>query len=134
MAMSDEALYAAMKAKGHSPKLDEAGEIDLFVYYDYDNMHNGPGCFRCGWSCSQHSVYETDIPQCTEVETSIEFIEDTGAGYMWTATAKDKKYHLALNGPNWILYDQELNQVASDEDIDELQQKIGFTIVLKSAE
>lgn len=127
----DNKLHQAMKAKGHSPMLNDKGEIDVFVF---DTMnHSGPKCFRCDWWCCQFCLKdETEIPQCTEVETSIVFVEEDGPGYTWTA--KDKKYYLVLHGPTWILLDKSLRNLAFDDDIEELQKKIGFTIVFKTWE
>jgi hypothetical protein len=52
----------AMKAKGHSPKMNEDGSLDIFAH-DADT-HNGPGCTACGWRCCWHCDKPKDIPAC----------------------------------------------------------------------
>ncbi len=42
----------ALVAAGHTPKLDEDGELDMFTL-DYDH-HNGPGCTACGQTWCEH--------------------------------------------------------------------------------
>jgi hypothetical protein len=54
----------AMKAKGHTPILDEDGEVDMRVLDDDENFHNGPGCATCRecwcWLC----LKPDKIPSC----------------------------------------------------------------------
>ncbi len=53
----------AMTKKGHTPQLDEDGEIDLFAYSP--DGHNGPRCTTCKWSCCRHCESVENIPKCT---------------------------------------------------------------------
>jgi len=55
--------YEAMKLKGHMPIMDEDGDLDCWVT-NYD-IHNGPGCAVCGWTCCEHCDSIDDIPECT---------------------------------------------------------------------
>ncbi|MDH7796381.1 MULTISPECIES: hypothetical protein [unclassified Beijerinckia] len=65
MAM-DENWFDAMKARGHTPRMDD-GEIDMF--FRSAGYHNGPGCETCGWSCCCHCEDVDEIPQCSEPTT-----------------------------------------------------------------
>ena len=53
---------AALKAKGHTPILDEDGDLDMWVC-DY-GIHNGPGCDTCGETWCQHCNRPADIGPC----------------------------------------------------------------------
>ena len=59
---TEEKWLEAMKAKGHMPKLDDDGGLDLFVL-DVD-FHNGPGCTICFWNCCMNCEGVDDIPEC----------------------------------------------------------------------
>lgn len=53
------------KRQDPDPEFDgpEGPPIDWFaVSHD---IHNGPECVRCGWSCCQHCTTKDRIPQCT---------------------------------------------------------------------
>lgn len=52
----------AMIAAGHSPHLDEDGEIDMF-YMSYD-IHNGPQCILCHRSWCEHCTKPENIEPC----------------------------------------------------------------------
>lgn len=60
--------FEAMKAKGHSPSVDEFG-LDIFAF-DGD-YHNGPACSVCGWSCCWHCDGVEDIPACNVIEGTV---------------------------------------------------------------
>lgn len=60
---SDEDWIDAMKAKGHTPRMDE-GRLDIF--FCDSGFHNGPGCDTCHWSCCNHCDTIEDIPECSE--------------------------------------------------------------------
>lgn len=49
-----------MKEKGHSPRFDEDGDLDIFALEA--DPHNGPGCSVCGgmwcWNCEQPEEIE----------------------------------------------------------------------------
>ena len=54
---------AALKAKGHTPVLDEDGKIDWFVCDG--GYHNGPGCSVCLKSWCEHCTQDPDtIGEC----------------------------------------------------------------------
>lgn len=52
----------AMIAKGHVPKREADGSVDIFVQ-DSD-IHNGPGCSVCGESWCWHCTDAEDIKPC----------------------------------------------------------------------
>lgn len=54
--------FDAMKAKGHSPVLDEDGDIDLLVAGA--GYCNGPKCWVCGWFTCVHCENTDNIPPC----------------------------------------------------------------------
>jgi hypothetical protein len=54
---------AAMKAKGHTPALNDEGEFNSFAYSA--GTHNGPACSECGRDCCWHCTEIDDIPECT---------------------------------------------------------------------
>lgn len=51
-----------MEAKGHTPVVNEDGELNLFVFST--GLHNGPGCATCGWSCCWHCDGTNAITKC----------------------------------------------------------------------
>ena len=61
MRESDQHWYDAMRRQGHIPRMYD-GEIDVWVM-DSD-IHNGPGCQVCWWSCCMHCDSTSDIPKC----------------------------------------------------------------------
>lgn len=58
----------AMRARGHVPRLDDKGNLDIFVLdVEMSFMgHNGPGCARCDWKCCWHCVGIDEIPKCVK--------------------------------------------------------------------
>lgn len=77
--------YQAMKAKGHSPVIDEERLAELreeeglgvepwramdmwVIAYE---IHNGPGCSVCGWSCCEHCDDVDKIPDCDCIEGDV---------------------------------------------------------------
>jgi hypothetical protein len=61
----------AMRAKGHTPSVDEDdGWLNIFAY-DV-GQHNGPGCSTCGWACCWHCDDIKDIPECTNPALELE--------------------------------------------------------------
>ena len=61
--MFNDEFIRVMRAKGHSPILEEDGEVNWF-FMDAD-YHNGPGCEACGWRDCHHCIEAKDIPECT---------------------------------------------------------------------
>lgn len=66
---TNEEWITAMKAKGHSPILDEDGELDCWVM-EFD-IHNGPGCSICGDSWCEHCTKPEEIGACDCIEGAI---------------------------------------------------------------
>lgn len=54
------------RARGHTPVLDEDGEVDIFV--TNPNGHNGPGCVTCEWTRCMHCCTVDQIPECASTE------------------------------------------------------------------
>jgi hypothetical protein len=44
------------------PIMDGKGQVEWFAMEE--DIHNGPGCSSCGWSCCMHCNGPEDIPQC----------------------------------------------------------------------
>lgn len=72
--MADDNWIEAMRAKGHSPCMED-GRVDIFVMDS--GFHNGPGCITCGESWCMHCTAPENIEPCIGVEA---------------ATARDAKY------------------------------------------
>jgi hypothetical protein len=47
---------------GHTFVLDEEGEPDFWAVSQ--DIHNGPRCSTCGYSCCAHCTKAKNIPQC----------------------------------------------------------------------
>jgi len=57
----------AMLAKGHTPVVDNYGDIDGFAYSE--GFCNGPKCETCGWATCWHCYPDpSDIPNCTNTK------------------------------------------------------------------
>jgi hypothetical protein len=54
--------FDALVAQGHTPVLNECGDLDVFVCNV--GHHNGPGCSTCHWDDCWHCLKPTDIPKC----------------------------------------------------------------------
>ena len=52
----------ALEANGHTPALDEDGELDAFCLGN--DPHNGPGCSTCGFKMCWHCHGMDFIPIC----------------------------------------------------------------------
>ena len=66
----DPKIIEWMKAKGHSPILTGAGDVDAWALnYGY---HNGPGCSICGEMWCVHCVRgPDDIEECSYIDGSV---------------------------------------------------------------
>ena len=53
----------ALREKGHNPRFDECGFLNIFVL-DIDHC-NGPGCSICKQSWCWHCSSLDQIPECT---------------------------------------------------------------------
>lgn len=62
MSKRSEEWTAAFLAAGHTFVLDEEGRPDFFAT-SYD-IHNGPVCSKCNWSCCHHCIPKEQIPEC----------------------------------------------------------------------
>jgi len=51
-----------MREKGHTPTVDEDGNVNMFVT-DF-GYHNGHGCSTCGWTTCIHCDGIEKIPEC----------------------------------------------------------------------
>lgn len=54
----------AFLAAGHTFVLGEDGRPDFFVMSI--DIHNGPRCATCGWTCCEHCTPAKEIPPCSE--------------------------------------------------------------------
>lgn len=52
----------AMTDKGHSPYLNEDGQLDTWRVNE--DIHNGPECMTCHFSFCMHCRSIKDIPEC----------------------------------------------------------------------
>jgi hypothetical protein len=59
----DQEWIDAMRARGHTPCLDDDGDLDRFAM-DRDH-HNGPGCDTCHTSWCWHCDTPDEIDECT---------------------------------------------------------------------
>lgn len=65
--------FDAMRAKGHMPRVDEDGGLDIFAMSA--EFHNGPSCEACGWNCCMHCEGIKDIPACDKPPLELEATE-----------------------------------------------------------
>lgn len=66
MADHEDPFIAAMIAKGHTPRMNDDGSVDIFVT-DVGH-HNGPGCSVCRDTWCQHCTAPEKIEPCIEAE------------------------------------------------------------------
>lgn len=59
---SEELWLEALEANGHSPVLNEDGELDIFAYSD--DYHNGPRCSSCCQVWCKHCTPPVAISYC----------------------------------------------------------------------
>jgi hypothetical protein len=58
-----EAWLTQAKAQGHTLRVDEDGDVDIFAVEG--GYHNGPACETCGWGACMHCLSADEIPACT---------------------------------------------------------------------
>jgi hypothetical protein len=76
----NEKWVAAMKAKGHTPRMvDWPDGPDLDIFFTDAGFHNGPGCDTCGWTCCMHCDDVGRIPECDNPALNLTGIEIKGA-------------------------------------------------------
>ena len=68
----EEVWRETMVARGHQPKLDDDGTLDVF-FLD-SGFHNGPGCTVCYWSACMHCDTPESIPQCTQAHIDADYV------------------------------------------------------------